>query len=805
MSGRLLFSALGLFVGLLGAGLSLAAATPTEKSRASLKLLEAYGRDDPAVVAKAARPLAEKGNAEARFVLGLLLDIGAGVRIDHVAGLDWLQKAAEQGHVAACLCLAWKYETGFGLMKAEPETAQAWRLKAGTPGPETEAYAAWFSVQDGKWQPDLGRAFLWMLDQAEAGNTAAIGNLAEVHLFTFWTQPDAVQHLQWVQRMVDAGDMAGVEQLSLYYTVGLFVPADPVKGLEFRRRAAEGGRPAAQTLLGQQYETGDGVERDLKTALLWLEKAARQNHAPALQHLIDLRRNGRPGLTPDFKEAVRLAEQGWKLGDAACTRNLADLYNRGDGVKQDVKKSAKLYREAADKGEMYAMTMLGWISAKGQIGTPDFAEARRWYGKAAAQGHVRAMRELGEMAEAGQGGPVDLAAAFAWYEKAARTGEAYSQEKLGDMLLNGRGVAVDAEEAVNWFRLAAANTAANNLVPKLRHWPITKLELAVDGLIAVARETNDPWLQDNLVAALVEQGLKLTREGLEKKILLLLEEPDLLRCPGILPEACLAVLEAHPEDEVMRRRAAEWLARLQAADRLQSALLLGRHALLGLNMPCDIPRALQWAKIAAANTPWKGSLLLAQIESATAEEPERRATSWATVRKFAAAGDPEAALLVMDRYVGGLGDLEDRTLVVGLREHALRFARLSGQAELATRLEHDLAKVSGVPTEEELTKKAAAILGARQPGGDATPAVLYRPPPHYPYALRVAKVRGRVKVEFIINTDGRVIQSRVQQSDHPLFSASALTAINQWRFVPGWKNGRMVNVRADQLLEFDPN
>ncbi len=789
---------------LLAVAPTLFAATATENSRASRTLLESFAQDDPTVVAKAARPLAAKGNAEARFVLGLFQLLGAGERIDHAAAALWLKQAAEQGHPEARLCLAWQHETGFGVSRTDPAAAARWREQAGTLAPRT-SYARWFTAVDGVPQPDFNRAFLWMLDAAEEGRPAAIGNLAVAHLFNFWTQADTAQHLMWLDRAVAAGDPGSIEQLAYYNLLGMLVPADIPKGLALLLRAAEGGQPGAQLLLGRQYEAGEDVERDLKTALSWMNKAAKQDHLPALRHLLDIRRNGRPGLAPDLKEAVRIAENGRRLGDATCIRHLADLYNRGDGVSRNFKKSAALYREAADLGEANAMTMLGWIHDKGETGQPDYVEARRWYIQAVEHGNVRAMRELGEMHEAGRGGPVDLPAAFTWYEMAARTGEVYSQMKLGEMLLHGRGVVVDAEEAVNWFRLAALNTPSNNLNPNLFRWPIAKIDLVVDGLIAVARETDDPWLEENLVALLIEHGSRSSGAGLEKKILRILDEPDLLESPGILPEACLAVLEAHPEDADLRQQAVNWLAKLRAADRMQSALLLGRHALLGLHMPCDIPRALQWAKVAAANTRWKGSLLLAQIESTTATDPEHRAASWATVRKFAAAGDPEAAMLVLDRYVSGQGDAEDRALALGLRESALRFARLTGQAELASRLEHDLAKVAGVPTEAELANKSAAVIAARTSGADASPESLYRPPPHYPYSLRVAKVRGKVRVEFIIDSEGRVIQSQVLDSDHPLFAAAALSAIHQWRFVPGWKKGRAVNVRAKQLLEFDPN
>jgi protein TonB len=66
-----------------------------------------------------------------------------------------------------------------------------------------------------------------------------------------------------------------------------------------------------------------------------------------------------------------------------------------------------------------------------------------------------------------------------------------------------------------------------------------------------------------------------------------------------------------------------------------------------------------------------------------------------------------------------------------------------------------------------------------------------------------AGISGEVTVEFIINTNGDVTQTQVMRSSHREFEVPALQAVQKWKFKPGRKGGRVVNVRASQTLEFN--
>lgn len=86
---------------------------------------------------------------------------------------------------------------------------------------------------------------------------------------------------------------------------------------------------------------------------------------------------------------------------------------------------------------------------------------------------------------------------------------------------------------------------------------------------------------------------------------------------------------------------------------------------------------------------------------------------------------------------------------------------------------------------------------------DQQPVARVRPAPQYPYDMRRAGINGTVVIEFIINTSGDVIQTNVVRSSHREFEMPAIQAVTKWKFKPGRKGGRVVNVRASQLLEFN--
>lgn len=86
---------------------------------------------------------------------------------------------------------------------------------------------------------------------------------------------------------------------------------------------------------------------------------------------------------------------------------------------------------------------------------------------------------------------------------------------------------------------------------------------------------------------------------------------------------------------------------------------------------------------------------------------------------------------------------------------------------------------------------------------DQRPVARVQPQPAYPYEMSRAGINGDVVIEFIINENGDVIDTRVVRSSHREFEVPAIQAVQKWKFKAGRKGGKAVKVRVSQLIEFN--
>lgn len=75
-------------------------------------------------------PLAELGDVEAQYNLGVMYDEGAGVERDLACAADWYRRAAEQGFVDAQTNLGLMYYQGQGVPQDYHEAARWFRQAA---------------------------------------------------------------------------------------------------------------------------------------------------------------------------------------------------------------------------------------------------------------------------------------------------------------------------------------------------------------------------------------------------------------------------------------------------------------------------------------------------------------------------------------------------------------------------------------------------------------------------------------------------------------------------------------------------
>ena len=219
---------------------------------------------------------------------------------------------------------------------------------------------------------------------------------------------------------------------------------------------ASSGDPAAEYAVGKLYSLGTGVAQDRAQAVIWYQRAADQNYAPAENELGNLYLLG-GGVSANAQQAVIWWEKAADQGFPAAESSLGTSFETGHGAPQDYAQAAAWYRRAADQGDGNACLSLARLYYWGSGVERNHAESARWYLRAAQTNDEefasQASAALAEDYYAGDGVPADFSLAAAWAEKAAP--DPYSADMLGHLYYTGKGVRQDHAEAARWYLKAA--------------------------------------------------------------------------------------------------------------------------------------------------------------------------------------------------------------------------------------------------------------------------------------------------------------------------------------------------------------
>ncbi len=432
------------------------------------------------------RALVEKataGNKDAQYELGEKLGkrclpgdrYQSGFPPDKKASMEWLHKAAEQGHIKAQLRLAHEYLEGnqrfeihcpLGntkpkmvnfkdldniVVQQDKKLACEWFQRAADQGEPNAQYALGKAYEKGEGViQDKKTACEWYQKAALGGGDERAwleerakkeDSMAQMVLGALAAKAQA--EFQDLLKRAATGDKEAQLSLVDVYSSGKGVVADMKVAREWLHRAAEQGHPIAQNRLGDAYRLGNyGVTKDVLTACAWYRKAAQRGNADAKARLEEMAKAGvieaQEALLPDVcQEWLEKA----RTGDAADAHyHLGEIYGKGQGVPKNLNEAAVWYRKAAEQGHAKAQNEFGFASWEGRGVQKNHSIAVGWFRKAAEQGQARAQFNLGYALEIGDGVAKDEKESAEWYRKAAEQGDADAQFYFGTALEESRGV-----------------------------------------------------------------------------------------------------------------------------------------------------------------------------------------------------------------------------------------------------------------------------------------------------------------------------------------------------------------------------
>lgn len=123
---------------------------------------------------------------------------------------------------------------------------------------------------------------------------------------------------------------------------------------------------------------------------------------------------------------------------------------------------------------------------------------------------------------------------------------------------------------------------------------------------------------------------------------------------------------------------------------------------------------------------------------------------------------------------------------------------------LIDRPDMSAAKVFAVPENIDRGANIRQSIGAvfNLSDLDRIPEALVRVSPIFPPQYKRDVLQATVRVQFIVDTNGLVVNPVVVDTTHTGFNDAALVGVSKWKFRPGWKAGRRVNTRMEVPIVF---
>jgi TPR repeat protein len=326
--------------------------------------------------------IAEQGNPQAQYELGLYFVTPNEGEIDVDKAFFWFSKSANQGFADAQYRLGNFYET----------------IKS-----------------------DITNAILWYKAAAEQGHIEAQSTLGYCFECGHGVEENAIEAVKWHKKAAEQGNAIAQSNLARCYEQGRGIDRNLSEAIKWYEASAECGYHIQGVLndLGVFYLTGNGVEIDESKAVYWLSKAVENDEIPSFANLGRCYLLG-IGVNKDLAKALRLFSIAIRRGiediegflfEHICIDELTALANSGNAQAEyflsrcyisgsffqfDVTKAIDLLDSSVQKGEPLSMVILGCIYSEGKYVVRNLFKAEELFAKASEHGHKKAEVFLNE-------------------------------------------------------------------------------------------------------------------------------------------------------------------------------------------------------------------------------------------------------------------------------------------------------------------------------------------------------------------------------------------------------------------------
>lgn len=401
-------------------------AVPAKVEGPMKEALDAFNEGRHIKAIDIARPLAEKGNADALFLMGFAYESGRGVDASRDKAIEYYQKASTAGQKDAT------YRMALILLSSKEKTEREQGKK------NLEEAAKKDPANAGRM---LGEACIkGMIDE----------------------KPNVDEAIHWWTIASEAGDVPSIMGLARIYEAKKEFPdkADPKKALAFYQKAITLGDKSAMVAAGSRLLNGDESVRNEAEGRELLAKAIEEKQFDAYLALGDFEES----VKKDFKAALAQYELGGSNQQVDCALRAADFYfdGKGDTEKNAIKGTDWLRKAAETKnpiaGYRYAAKLLEAPEPDERKPEEKIDAARRAYDyllNAAMGGITQAQNEMALFYLSGAMGVADPSAAAGWFQLAAQGGNPVAMNNLATLYEKGYGVVQNFSQAGQLYEASA--------------------------------------------------------------------------------------------------------------------------------------------------------------------------------------------------------------------------------------------------------------------------------------------------------------------------------------------------------------
>lgn len=520
--------------------------------------------------------------------------------------------------------------------------------------------------------PDLERAYILMLREAETGNGFAMHDMGKILLQGMGRDKDEGAAQEWFQKAYAAFQTA--EQTAdkkdyLQYRIGkLFsfgygVEQDYALAAEWYSKALAERNPFAAYSLGGLYKRGQGVEQDDARAFDLFCLAAEHERKPNAYAMYELGRMYKQGLGTEPDKGLSekwyaaahcgFVEMEKTMNDDKLQYRLGQMAMNGVGTEKDLPAAFLYFQKSATLGNSDAEYGLSRLYLDEDFDQHDVQNAVEHLTKAAEAGHDMAQYTLGKLYLEGKAVEKDVPRGLRYLEQALEKENSFAQYLLGKTLLKGEDVEADPIRGEQLLRasIAQGNSQAMYALGKayLEGQTLAKdIPQAVE-LLAKAAEAGNEFAAYTLGKTLLD-GKEVGKDV--PRAIAYLEQA--VKEENQFAQYLLGKMLLQGKDVEADPARGEQLLTVSAAQgNLYAAYILGKAYLDGAKLVQNIPRSLELLGFAAGQNLSAAQYTLGKLYAEGTVVPKNIPAALDLLTKAAMQGNPYAGYQLGKLYLAG--------------------------------------------------------------------------------------------------------------------------------------------------------